>query len=127
MKKVIQSILTMSGKDLKCELMDFFDFSLSTPTVSALVQQRNKLKSSAFETIFKDFTSSFSEQSLYKGFRLVAVDGSDIHTPTNKKDENSFYPGSNGQKPYNLMHLNAIPAAILPQCGEQRPCGYAPR
>ena len=107
-EKVVNSVLSMSCKDLKCELMDIFEFDENLPTVSAFVQQRNKISSNAFETIFKNFTSSFTKQKLYKGWRLLAVDGSDLHTPTNKNEIASFYPGSNGQKPYNLMHLNAL-------------------
>lgn len=107
-EKVMKSVLSMSGKDLKCELMDFFEFEKDLPTVSAFVQQRAKISSIAFETLFKKFTSSFTKQKLYKGYRLLAVDGSDLHTPTNKNEVTSFYPCSNGQKPYNLMHLNAL-------------------
>lgn len=107
-EKVVNSVLTMSCKDLKCELMDFFEFEKDLPTVSAFVQQRGKISSFAFETLFKNFTSSFTKQKLYKGYRLLAADGSDLHTPTNPKEPNSFYAGTNGQKPYNLMHLNAL-------------------
>lgn len=108
LKKVMQSILSLSGKDLKCEIMDSFDFSVDSPSVSAFVQQRSKLTSVAFETVFKEFTHSVSDSSLHKGFRLIAVDGSDMHTPTNKDEVDSFYPCTNGKKPYNLMHLNAF-------------------
>lgn len=107
-EKVLTTIFSLSSKDLKCELMDIFDFDENTPTVSAFVQQRNKIKPEAFETIFNKFTSSFPNKKLYKGYRLIAVDGSDLHTPTNKAESESFYPGSNGQKPYNLMHLNVL-------------------
>ncbi len=107
-KKVVQSILSLSGKDLKCEIMDSFNFSVSSPSVSAFVQQRSKLSSTAFETVFREFTQSVSASLLHKGYRLIAVDGSDLHTPTNKIETDSFYPGTNGQKPYNLMHLNAL-------------------
>lgn len=100
-EKVMKTILSMSGKDLKCELMDVFGFDKNLPAVSAFVQQRNKISSIAFETLFKNFTSSFTKQKLYKGYRLLAVDGSDLHTPTNKKESASFYPGTNGQKSYN--------------------------
>ncbi len=88
--------------------MDNFNFSIDSPTVSAFVQQRSKLSSTAFETIFREFTDSVCCSDLYKGYRLIAVDGSDLHTPTNKDEVDSFYPGTNGQKPYNLMHLNAL-------------------
>lgn len=107
-EKVVNFVLSMSCKDLKCELMDIFNYNRDIPTVSAFVQQRNKISSNAFETLFKNFTSSFTKQQLYKGWRLLAVDGSDLHTPTNQKETNSFYSGTNGQKPYNLMHLNAL-------------------
>ena len=107
-EKVVNSILSMSCKDLKCELMDFFEFDKNLPTVSAFVQQRAKISSVAFEMLFRNFTSSIMKQKFYKGYRLLAVDGSDLHTPTNKKETNSFYSGTNGQKPYNLIHLNAL-------------------
>ena len=34
--------------------------------------------------------------------------GSDIQIATNPGDTGSYYPGSNGQKGYNLLHLNAL-------------------
>lgn len=106
--KMMYSVLSMSSKDLKCELMDFFDMNKNMPTVSAFVQQRNKISVTAFETLFHKFTESFPQQKLYKGYRLLAVDGSDLHTPTNPQEDRCYYPGTNGQKPYNLMHLNAM-------------------
>lgn len=107
-EKMIYSILSMSGKDLKCELMNFFELNKEMPTVSAFIQQRNKISVTAFETLFHQFTNSFPQQKLYKGYRLLAVDGSDLHTPTNPQEKSCHYPGVNGQKPYNLMHLNAM-------------------
>ena len=40
--------------------------------------------------------------------KLLAVDGSDIQIPVNPDDSASYFPGANGQKPYNLLHLNAL-------------------
>lgn len=106
-EKVIQFMLTKSGKSLNCEIMDFFDFNSNAPTSSAFVQQRDKINYVAFEDLFHKFTDSIKEEKLFQGYRLLAVDGSDLHVPTNK-NEASFYPGANGQKPYNLLHLNAL-------------------
>lgn len=39
---------------------------------------------------------------------LLAVDGTDIQTATDARDIDSYFPSSNGQKPYNLLHLNAL-------------------
>ncbi|WP_238475876.1 transposase [Clostridium manihotivorum] len=38
----------------------------------------------------------------------MAVDGSDIHIPTNKNDLDSLYEFKDSRKPYNLLHLNAL-------------------
>ena len=108
LEQVVKSVLSMTGKSLRGELMDYFGLSLSMPTVSAFIQQRNKVTHHAFETLFHTFTDTIDEQSLFKGYRLLAVDGSDLHTPTNKDEKDSFYEGANGQKPYNLFHLNAL-------------------
>lgn len=106
-EKVVQFMLTKSGKSLNCEILDFFGFNSNAPTSSAFVQQRNKINYVAFEDLFHKFTDSIKEEKLFKGYRLLAVDGSDLHVPTNK-NEATFYPGTNGQKPYNLLHLNAL-------------------
>ena len=107
-EKMMYSILSMSNKDLKCEMLDFFNMNKETPTVSAFIQQRNKISVTAFETLFHQFTSTFPQQKLYRGYRLLAVDGSDLHTQTNIEETDCYYPGTNGQKPYNLLHLNAV-------------------
>lgn len=107
-KQVVYTMLSMAGKSLPNELMEHFGLNSSLPTVSAFVQQRNKINCNAFETLFNNFNSLCNEQKLFKGYRLLAVDGSDLHTPTNKNEQDSYYAGTNGQKPYNLLHLNAM-------------------
>lgn len=107
-QKTINTILSLTGKSLSNELLDIFDLNISMPTVSAFIQQRNKIDYRAFEALFHSFTNAVNEPKLFKGYRLLAVDGSDLHTPTNPDDTASFYEGTNGQKPYNLIHLNAL-------------------
>lgn len=109
MKTTIQSLLTIGGKSLKKELLNAYKFSSALPSASAFVQQRSKLLPTAFETIFHNFTqTAVIPRASFKGLRPVAVDGSDLHVPTNKDETDAFFPGENGQKPYNLMHLNAL-------------------
>ena len=47
-KTTISSILCMENGSLKDELYKFFDYSLTTPTSSAFVQSRSKIKMEAF-------------------------------------------------------------------------------
>lgn len=36
------------------------------------------------------------------------MDGSDVQIATNPGDQTSYHQGTNGQKPYNLLYLNAL-------------------
>ena len=47
----------------------------------------------AFESLFHDFSRSVDENKLYRGIRLLAVDGSDLQIAANPKDPDSYYPG----------------------------------
>lgn len=107
MDKVIKTVLGFSSKSLTNELIDVFSGDTSIASASAFVQQRSKILPSAFEEIFKQFINAMNPVKLYEGYRLLAVDGSDIHTPTNPNDYDSFFKVNNCS-PYNLYHLNAI-------------------
>ena len=76
------------------------------PSASAFVQQRSKIKPEAFRDILAGFTKKITGQSSH--LRLLSVDGSDIQIATNPDDEDTYFPGTNGQKPYSLIHLNAL-------------------
>ena len=104
---VIKSIIGMESKSLTNELLDFFNSSSDTPSASAFIQQRSKIKPEALKAVFNGFTNNILEQSL-TDLPVLAIDGSDIQIATNPNDETSYFPGTNGQKPYNLLHLNAL-------------------
>ena len=105
---IFKCLLGMEGTALSHELLNYFNFRTDAPTKSAFVQARAKIRSDAFETLFYDFAASAHEDDLYKGYRLLACDGSDIHIPTNPEDKGSYHPKTDGTKPYNLLHLNAL-------------------
>ena len=107
-RKVISFLLSMEGGTLTTELLKHFGCSCEIASASAFVQQRGKLSAAAFSSLFDLFVRNTDSNKLYKGLRLLAVDGSEIQIPTNPGDPDSYYPGSNGQAPYNLLHLTAI-------------------
>lgn len=104
---IVKTIIGMESKSLMNELIDAFDADPNLPSASAFVQQRCKIKPEAFKSVFDGFSSKLvpSESNT---LRIFAVDGSDVQIATNPKDSASYHPGSNGQKPYNLLHLNAL-------------------
>lgn len=107
-EKLISAILGLSNRTLNHELMDFCDFEPTVPTSSAFIQQRAKLVPETFETLFHFFTSSITTSSKRAEFPFLAVDGSDLQTAGNPDDPDSYFPGANGQKHYNLLHINAM-------------------
>lgn len=108
LKKIISILLSMQGGTLTTELLKYFNCSLDIASSSAFVQQRSKLNSFAFPTLFDLFVKKTDSAKLYKGFRLFAADGSDFKIPHNPDHPASHYDGTNGQSPYNLFHLDAM-------------------
>lgn len=104
---VIKTIIGMESKSLSNELINAFDAEPDLPSTSAFVQQRSKIKPEAFKSILAGFASKISNTTP-TDLRILAVDGSDVHIATNPDDLSSFHPGTNGQKPFNLLHLNAL-------------------
>ena len=107
-QEILKLILCMQGKTITHEMLEYFGCNSAIASSSAFVQKRSKLLPSVMETLFSLFVMRTEQHKLYKGYRLLAVDGSDFHVPLNKDEPDCFYPGTNGQKPYNLLHLNAL-------------------
>ena len=106
--KTMRFILGMGSQTLGKELIEFYDYDSKLVSVSAIVQRRAKILPAAFQYLFHKFNETFSQTSSFHGYRLYAVDGSDIHIPTNPDDKDTFYRTNNDVKGYNLMHLNAL-------------------
>lgn len=107
MEKMLQGIIGMESKSLTNELLDLCDASAETPSASAFIQQRDKIRPIAFESIFKNFSKKLMN-SFDNDIPVFAIDGSDIQIPTNPTDTESYIAGTNGHKGYNLLHINAL-------------------
>ena len=107
-EKVISSILAFGSGTLNHEIIDFFGLAPSVGTSSAFVQRRATILPEAFECLFQYFTEKVDEDLRYRGLRLLAVDGSDLQISANPNDLDSYYPGTNERKAYNLLHINAM-------------------
>jgi hypothetical protein len=105
-KQVILSLLGMEGKSLSSELLETFDFAADCPSVSAFCQARLKILPSAFKAIFERFVSKNKQPKTFRGFRLLAHDGSGITLPFNPDDPMTYM--NNRRKPYNALHLEAL-------------------
>ena len=107
-KEVMQFIISMEGKSLKDELLEHFHFSEETPTNSSFNQRRAQILPEAFEFLFREFTSIASGEKLFRGYRLLACDGSDLNIAHNPQDETTYFQSTQDSKGFNQMHLNAL-------------------
>lgn len=104
---VMQLLIAMGGNSLYKELLESQGYDVNTATTSAFVQQRNKILPSAVEFLFHQFTQSYTDLKDYRGYRLLAIDGSDLHIATNPADTDTYFQNQPNTKGYNLLHLNA--------------------
>ena len=123
LREVIAILLCMEGGSLTGELLRYFRCSQDTASSSAFIQQRQKINEFAFPSLFDLFVRTTDKDRLYKGYRLLAADGSDIQIPTNPKHEDSYFPGTNGQAPYSILHLDAVYDLLQHTYVEAAVCG----
>ena len=107
-EKVLAMLISMGGGTLRSELIDHFHCSADMASSPAFVQRRAQLLPEALEDLFHRFTEQTAQNRRYKGYRLLAADGSDLQIFADPNDPDSYYPGANGQKHYSLLHINAV-------------------
>ena len=107
-KTTMKIILCIGASSIKDELLKFNDFSIDTPSASAFVQARSKIKPEAFRTLFDGFNNNTFKKKLYHGYRLLAIDGSELPIDnTIFDDETTELRHGTLAKPYSAYHLNA--------------------
>lgn len=105
---LIKFIISMESQSLKNELHKYFGYTTDCPTNASFNQRRAQIKSDAFQYLFQKFTATYNTKSnLYKGYRLLACDGSDINIAHNPDDEETYFKIGTA-KGFNQLHLNAM-------------------
>ena len=107
---LISFLVSQGASSTGNELDDFFDFSPDAPSLSALNQQRNKIKPQALEEVFRRFDASLSSLETHPAYRLLAADGSSFSffsAPRWTPDE-YFVSQGHSAKGFYSLHLNAL-------------------
>lgn len=104
---VIMIILSMAGCPIREELLDYFDYGIDTATASAFVQARAKILPEAFEELLHLFNKAYPCNETYKGYRLIAVDGSDLNISYDSTDLDTYKSNGPNAKGINQFHINA--------------------
>ena len=109
-EQVIRLLLGFSGGSLARELRA----AGVEATPSAFFQQRAKISPDAFREIFLRFNETFSGGKTFKGYRILAVDGTAVNMPRNVQSpyfqQNISNPKGFCQAHVNLMYdcLNGV-------------------
>ena len=82
----------------------FNDKTFSYISEAAILKSRSKIKLSAFEQLFHKFNSTLENLKKYKGYRVLAVDGSDFSSLYSADSE--YATISNQYGGANRMHVN---------------------
>jgi hypothetical protein len=108
----MKAVVIMEGNSLNKELCDIFNFNANGKfiTKSAFVQSRDKIKPEAFGEAFRMFNAktACNDLSLFEGYRLLAIDGSDINIALNENSTTYFPPNNRSEKGFNQFHINAL-------------------
>ena len=107
-EKVLAILVSMGGGSLRNELIDYFHCSANMASAPAFVQRRAQLLPEALEYLFHRFTEATTKEHRFKDYRLLAADGSDLQIFADPKDADAYYPGTNGQRHFSMLHINAF-------------------
>ena len=76
-------------------------------TASAFVQSRKKLSWMDFEKVLDVFNAYHPDAKTYKGYRILAVDGTAVNMPRNPKSD-SYMCNKSVPKGYNQLHVTPL-------------------
>ena len=101
-------IISMGPSSIKEEMFDYFGLDVNTVSTPGFVESRVKIKDEAFKYLLDYMNKAYPCNKTYKGYRLLAVDGSDIAMSSANDDYENTNPGNGNGKPACMVHLNAL-------------------
>lgn len=76
-------------------------------TPAAVSQRRANIPPDVFQNVFNNFNTACKDSETFRGYRLLAVDGTSVNIPRNPKAP-SFVCNDSAPQGYNQLHLNPL-------------------
>lgn len=76
-------------------------------TPAAVSQRRATIPPDVFRDVFRHFNSASADDETFRGYRLLAVDGTSVNIPRNPNAP-SFVCNDSAPQGYNQLHLNPL-------------------
>lgn len=89
-------ILAMGSGSIKKEMYKYFNYDIETISSSGFVQSRAKIKDKTFKDLMDLLNKAYPCDKTYKGYRLLACDGSEISICYDANDY--YYKSETGSK-----------------------------
>lgn len=100
---VVKALLFMQGGSLQKEL---HEMGLNI-TPSAFVQRRRQIESAIFEDILSDFYQTCESRQTYRGYRILAIDGTAVNMARDPRSR-CFVQNASTPQGYCQMHANPL-------------------
>ena len=106
-RDTMKTVISFGSDSLPLEMNRYFNDKDTLPiTQSGFIQSRAKIKTEAFIQVMNLINKAYPCKKKYKGYRLLAVDGSDLNIAKDKKDDASRkFNGENTKSSY-MLHIN---------------------
>ena len=117
---LVMYMLSRSTGTLDHTLMDFFGYGGERPGRAALVKAMSKVNTSFWKDLFSNITAAMigsmsnRGEATYKGYRLLAIDGTDLALPEVDDECHTSEMVSHGQvSAYYSLHINCLYDILL--------------
>ena len=106
-KDTMKTVISFGSDSLPLEMNRYFNDKDTLPiTQSGFIQSRAKIKTEAFIQVMNLINKAYPCKKKYKGYRLLAVDGSDLNIAKDKKDDASRKSNGENAIPSYMLHIN---------------------
>ena len=106
-RKDMKILLSCGASSMKKELYEYFNYDIDTVSLPGFIRSRAKIKEEAFKELMDRMNKAYPCDKKYMGFRLLAVDGSQLPISTDRNDDDT-YKGQSNTKGCNLYHINCL-------------------
>lgn len=104
----IKIILSMGQQSIKKEMYKYFGHDCNVVSAPGFIESRSKIKEDVFKILMNEINKSFLCNKTYKGYRLLAVDGSSITISFDGDDFDTYKSNGEGVRPNSAFRLNAL-------------------
>lgn len=107
-KEDMKILMSIGSSSMKKELFGYFNYDIDTVSLPGFIKSRAKIKQEAFIELMRMMNKAYPCNKTYKGYRLLAVDGSDLPISTDKNDYDTYENQGGIGSGYCTIHLNAL-------------------